>query len=185
MAAWADVAIVSAWLMVLGQNFVLIARGVRRAAEPLRWTAGLALAIGLVVAGVTLERASGGRLVAPGVLTVVGVGLALTGAALHVRARAVLGAAWSSNVAPAPTLVERGPYAVVRHPLYAALALIGLGTVVAHPSLPTLAGALGLALGLALKIAREEESLAHALGARWGAYRARVPCLVPRVFGRR
>ena len=151
MAAWADVAIVSAWLMVLGQNFVLIARGVRQAAEPLRWTAGLALAIGLVVAGVTRERASGGRLVAPGVLTVVGVGLALTGAALHVRARAVLGAAWSSNVAPAPTL----------------------------------AGALGLALGLALKIAREEESLAHALGARWGAYRARVPCLVPRVFGRR
>ena len=69
----------------------------------------------------------------------------------------------------------------MRHPLHAGIFLLTVGTVVAHPSVATICGAVGLTVGLALKIRREERALATAFGARWHAYRARVPALVPRL----
>ena len=181
MPTAADAAILGSWVAVLAHNAMRAARA-PRPGDGVRWALGVALVAAIVAAGTYLERGSGGRFPVPAALTLAGVTLAIGGAILHVRARRALGSAWSpAVVAGADVLVEHGPYAVVRHPLYLALGLLALGTVAAHPSLPTCAGGAGLLAGLALKIAREERALASALGARWTAYRARVPCLVPRL----
>ena len=78
-------------------------------------------------------------------------------------------------------VVTAGPYAHVRHPLYLAILLLTLGTVLAHPSAATACIALGLATGVAIKIPMEERALRATLGERYARYAARVPALVPRL----
>ena len=180
MASAADIVVVGTWLVVLGHNAVLAARGLTRGPTPGRWTAGLVILVVVIGSGATLERANGGPAHLPVLLTVAGALVAVVGAILHVRARRVLGRTWSASPTSPRALVDRGPYGRVRHPLYAALALMGLGTVAAHPSLATLAGTFGLLVGLGVKLRQEERALAAALGPDWDAYRRRVPCLVPR-----
>ena len=181
MPSAADAVIVAAWLVVLGDNLVLAAQGVRRATDTRRYALGIALVVALVAAGVVLERASGGRLAASPVLGGLGMLAAAGGALLHVSARRAIGAAWSTRPDEPTRLVEDGPYAIVRHPLYLGLALLGTGSMAAHPSLPTIAGGLGLLVGLTSKIVREERAMASTFGSRWEAYRRRVPPLIPRV----
>ena len=142
--------------------------------------------VGLVTATlaglVSIERRAG-RLTSPSWLVAVGVVLVAAGVALHVRARRTLGASWSGvvTVRAGQTIVERGPYAVVRHPLYASLLLLASGTLLAHPSVATSCLALGFGTGLALKIRVEERALRRVLGPAWDDYAARVPALVPRL----
>lgn len=180
MTTVADVVLCVAWLVVLGHNIGLAVAGVRRGPDAGRWTAGLVLAIALVAAGVWLEVRSGGRIAVPSVLLVLGSLAAVAGSLVHVRARSALGHAWSTRAGRPDVLVEDGAYAVVRHPLYAGLGLLALGTAAGHPSVATLAGGTGLLLGLVLKVRDEERALAAAFGPRWAAYCARVPCVVPR-----
>jgi protein-S-isoprenylcysteine O-methyltransferase Ste14 len=80
--------------------------------------------------------------------------------------------------------MRTGPYAVVRHPLYAALAVMAIGTALAHPSVPVLAGTGGLVIGLGLKGLAEERVLRQTFGADWDAYARRVPAFLPRPFRR-
>ena len=181
MTSVADVVLVAAWLAVVGHNAYLSARGVHRAAETRRTIAGLVLAGALVAAGMYLEHASGGRVAAPTVVTIAGLVVACTGAVLHVRARRTLGAAWSPRPDGAATLVEHGAYRVVRHPLYLGLVLLAVGTVAAHPSVPTIAGGVGLLAGIFAKVPQEERALAATFGARWQGYCRNVPRLLPRL----
>jgi protein-S-isoprenylcysteine O-methyltransferase Ste14 len=177
----ADAVLVAAWLAVVSHNAYLIALGISRAAETRRAIAGLALACVLVVAGIQLERASGGRLFAPTMMVIAGLFVACAGAALHVRVRQTFGTAWSSRPGGAAVLIEDGAYGLVRHPLYLGLVMLAFGTILAHPSLPTIAGGIGLCAGIAGKIRLEERALASNFGGRWDAYRNAVPCLLPRI----
>jgi len=181
VASVADAVIVAAWLVVAGHNAVMLARGVHRGRDTGRWMLGVVLVAVVLGAGVVLERRSGGRLAVPPAVVALGLLAAVAGALLHVGARRALGAQWSSRPMDPTHLVAGGPYAVVRHPLYLGLGLLTAGSMAAHPSLPTIAGGVGLLAGLATKIASEERALASAFGTRWEAYRRRVPCLVPRV----
>jgi protein-S-isoprenylcysteine O-methyltransferase Ste14 len=179
-SAVADLLLVTAWLVVVSHNVVLAGRGVGRPIGPARWAAGLLLMVVIVVAGTLLERVTG-RLHVPLPVSMLGVTTACAGALLHVSARRVLGAAWSSRTASSDVLVEDGPYGVVRNPLYLGIALLTLGTILAHPSRATIAAGVGVVIGVARKIALEERALAHAFGPRWESYRARVPRFVPRL----
>lgn len=76
---------------------------------------------------------------------------------------------------PRAELITTGPYAVVKHPLYTAVALLVL------PWIGFLLNTwLGLVIGMVLYIAtrmfapEEEVALAKTFGARWDAYRTRV-----------
>ena len=180
MAGVADVVIVAAWSVVVGHNVVLALRGVHRGGDARRWVASALLVAGVLAAGVVLERRTGGPVAAPPVLVALGLLAVVAGASLHVAARRVLGAEWSSRATAPVHLVDRGPYAVVRHPLYLGLGLLAGGSMAAHASLPVLAGGVGLLVGIASKIVWEERALAAAFGAAWEAYRRRVPRLVPR-----
>jgi protein-S-isoprenylcysteine O-methyltransferase Ste14 len=182
VARLADIVVVTAWLFVLAQNLLFARRGGKHPAADGRLRLGLLVLLAAVVFGARLEYLTGGRLVSSAVLAALGAFVAVAGAVVHVRARSAIGPAWSSAIEPSgETLVVEGPYRVVRHPLYAGVLLLTLGTVLAHPSAPTLCGALGMIGGLAVKIGREERSLAARFGDEWTAYRARVPCVVPRL----
>jgi protein-S-isoprenylcysteine O-methyltransferase Ste14 len=177
-----EAVVVAAWSVVLLHNLVLALRA-SGAQRTVRGAAGVAYAATLVTLGAFVERLGGGRVEPPLPVALAGAALAVLGAALHVVARARLGASWATQVTPRADarLVADGPYAVVRHPLYVGLFALGLGTLLAHPSLATACGAIGLAGGIGLKIRSEERALAAAFGERWAAYRSRVPCLVPRL----
>ena len=76
---------------------------------------------------------------------------------------------------PRAELITGGPYAVVKHPLYTAVALLVL------PWIGFLLNTwLGLVIGMVLYIAtrmfapEEETALAKTFGASWDAYRSRV-----------
>ena len=180
----ADALVVAAWTVVAVDNAVQALRGATRERDVARWTAGAALVVVVVACGIALERRSGGPAVVPGLVTAIGAAVAVAGALLHLGARRAMGAAWSSRTGGATALVERGPYARVRHPIYVGLGLLGIGTMLVHPSHAIVTGGVALLAGLALKIAREERALAAAFGPRWDDYCRRVPRVLPRV-GRR
>lgn len=109
------------------------------------------------------------------------VSFALIGGGLWLLARTwpVLYAAQRAG-----TVATSGPYAIVRHPQYAAFLLIMLGFLVQWPTIPTLALFPILTVVYA-RLARNEEHevLAHgdhAFAEAYAAYAARTPFLVPR-----
>lgn len=107
----------------------------------------------------------------------VAVGLAFTWAArLH------LGPLWSSTSAPTEDhrIVDTGPYGIVRHPVYAGLLLAALATAIERGRLEAIAGVLVLIAAISLRAKLEERFLRRDLGDEsYGAYRRRVPMLVP------
>ncbi|MFN8542656.1 MAG: isoprenylcysteine carboxylmethyltransferase family protein [Candidatus Binatia bacterium] len=135
-----------------------------------------------LAAGVVLERRVG-RWPAYPMLEAAGLALVGAGLVLHHRARQTLGPQWEPTVTVrvGHDLVTRGPYAVVRHPLYAAVLLAAAGTLLAHPSLAIACAAVGLATGTGLKIRAEETALHRVLGERWTRYATCVPALIPRL----
>jgi protein-S-isoprenylcysteine O-methyltransferase Ste14 len=128
-----------------------------------------------------LEALTGGPMRVPAAVTASGLVLVAAGLLLHVVARRRLGVHWASDVTVLAShqLVTDGPYAVVRHPIYLAVASMGLGTLLIHPSAATICLTAGLAGGIALKIGAEERALATVLGRRHAAYAARVPAFLP------
>lgn len=108
--------------------------------------------------------------------------LAVAGLGLAWWARMHLGGQWSSGVARKQDhkLIDSGPYAFVRHPIYAGLLV---GTVALLGISGRMFGVLGfgfVVIGLVLKARLEERFLIEELGADiYGAYVKRVPMLVP------
>jgi len=97
-------------------------------------------------------------------------------------ARIHLGVLWSGRVTRKADhrVVDTGPYALVRHPIYTGLLLALLATSVAKGTLLGIAGFAMVFLGLTLKARLEERWLAGELGSgAYAHYRRRVPMLIP------
>lgn len=75
-------------------------------------------------------------------------------------------------------LIRRGPYARVRHPMYAGIALAAVGAVLLYQTW-TAAALLLLPVGLLRRAAREEQVLAAAFGEQWRDYCRQVPAFIP------
>lgn len=101
------------------------------------------------------------------------------------RSHVDLGTNWSITleVRESHTLVTRGLYTRVRHPMYLALLLYGLGQALAVPNWiagPSYLVALGLLV--ALRLGPEERMMRDRFGADWDAYAASTKRLVPGVW---
>lgn len=109
-----------------------------------------------------------------------GAALHAAGLALAIAAAFALGP--RLGLLPADRgLAARGPYAVVRHPMYGAWLLATAGYLVAAPSVGNAVAAVATAALLVWRALREEALLED--GEAYAAYRRRVPCrFVPGVF---
>jgi len=119
----------------------------------------------------------------PQVADALGVVLLLAGGVLFVGSLVRLGPSLTALPYPKPegTLVEQGPYAFVRHPIYAGGILLSIGWALIVHGWLTLAYAAALFLFLDWKARREERWLAE----RYPGYRdyqRRVRKFVPFVY---
>jgi protein-S-isoprenylcysteine O-methyltransferase Ste14 len=97
-------------------------------------------------------------------------------------ARLTLGDLWSGHVTrkEGHQLVERGPYRLVRHPIYTGLIAALFALAVQFGSPVALVGVAFVALGFWLKARLEERFLIAGLGeAAYADYRKRTPMLMP------
>lgn len=80
-------------------------------------------------------------------------------------------------------LIVSGPYRIVRHPIYTGLLGKILATGLAFSEWQAIAPALLVfAIGVAIRIRREEKLLRDAFGDDFGAYARYVPAVFPRLF---
>ena len=97
-------------------------------------------------------------------------------------ARIHLGRLWSGFVAKKTDhhVVDTGPYALVRHPIYTGIILSSFAAALGYATAGSLAGACVMTLGWYIKARLEERFLRQELDARaYDAYAARVPMLIP------
>jgi len=114
----------------------------------------------------------------------IGVAICMMGLFVAIWSRKALGAEWSRDVElkQRHKLVERGPYRLMRHPIYTGHLLMGLGTAITSGSLLAFVGLASFAAGFWLKLTQEERLLLRAFPDEYPAYKARVKALIPHVF---
>lgn len=115
----------------------------------------------------------------------IGLALLAAGIAFGYWARAILGRNWSGLVTLKEDhqLIRRGPYNLVRHPIYTGILTALLGTTLALGQLRHVIGWAIVAVGLWLKSRVEERWLLREFGSAYETYRKEVPALVPLRFG--
>jgi protein-S-isoprenylcysteine O-methyltransferase Ste14 len=113
-------------------------------------------------------------------------GLAVTciGIAFCIWARLILGGNWSGAVTIKQdhTLVQSGPYSIVRHPIYTGLLIALTGTAIQYGYVRSFLGVLLAGFGFWLKSLIEEQFMAQRFGHRYLVYRQRVSALIPFIF---
>lgn len=97
-------------------------------------------------------------------------------------ARLTMGRLWNGFVGRTENhrIVDTGPFAIVRHPIYTAIISAAFLLAIELGTLPALAGAAAFALAFWMKARLEEGFLRTELGAdAYDSYRRRVPMLIP------
>ena len=110
-----------------------------------------------------------------------GLLLQLSGLVLALWARRHLGRNWSAVVAIKVdhSLVQSGPYRLVRHPIYTAMLAMAAGTAVVSGSVHGLLGVALMAVAYARKIPMEEQGMGETFGDAYVEYRRRSWALLP------
>jgi protein-S-isoprenylcysteine O-methyltransferase Ste14 len=113
-----------------------------------------------------------------------GTGLVFTVAGLcfAVWARTHLGKYWSGRITLKENhrVIQTGPYAWVRHPIYSGLILALFGTAITLGTIPAFAGFAFMLISFVRKLKIEETWLRSQFGAEYEAYQNRVKALIPR-----
>jgi protein-S-isoprenylcysteine O-methyltransferase Ste14 len=114
-----------------------------------------------------------------------GIGLAFTAAGLcfAVWARVHLGKYWSGRITLKVNhrVIQAGPYAWVRHPIYSGLILALFGTAIMLGTISAFAGFTFMVISFVRKLKIEETWLRSQFGAEYEAYQHRVKALIPRL----
>lgn len=113
---------------------------------------------------------------------VLGLAIMAVGAAVNVAGRLNLGRDWADQVTEYgdQRLVQRGAYAVVRHPLYASITWMFLGAALVYRNLVVLGATLLVFVPAMVIRARQEERLLQERFPEYERYRRRVGMLFPR-----
>jgi len=149
-----------------------------------RLVAGI-LIVGLVAAGRLLHVSSQSQLwqttLALGVVTDC---IVVAGAAFTVWARITLGRNWSAEVTfkQDHELIESGPYALARHPIYTGLIVMALGTAINYGRTIGIALLVSLCGGLWWKARQEERIMSRHFPEAYVEYKSRVRAIIPFVL---
>ncbi len=114
-------------------------------------------------------------------------GVTILGFAFTWWARFSLGRLWSASVGRKKDhrVVDTGPYAIVRHPIYTGVITALFATAVVMGTATALVGATLATIGFRIKARLEERFLRSELGPdAYDNYSRRVPMLVPRLIPR-
>lgn len=114
-----------------------------------------------------------------------GILLINAGTVFRLYAIHVLGASFTTTVAVAPeqTVIETGPYRLIRHPSYTGILITLLGLGLSSTNWLSLLVLMGCALlGLSYRIHVEEHVLQEHLGQRYQEYMRRTKRLIPFVL---
>jgi len=114
----------------------------------------------------------------------VAMAICMAGLFVAIWSRKVLGVEWSRDVElkQGHKLVKRGPYRLMRHPIYTGHLLMGLGTAIGSGSLVAFAGLASFVVGFWIKLNQEERLLMRAFPDEYPVYRASVKALIPYVL---
>jgi len=168
---------VTGLLLLASESMVVVLTVIRRKARIVHRSVFAAVTTTLSLAGPPMLRATAAPGLAPDVATAFVSGLGL---AVVIAGKIALGR--SFGIAPANRgIVARGPYNVVRHPIYAGYLVTHVAFLVAHPTVWNVAVALVADTALILRALLEERVLAA--DGEYRAYCQRVGWhLVPLVF---
>jgi len=113
-----------------------------------------------------------------------GLGLAICGAGFSIWARLTLGENWSGipSIKKDHTLIMRGPYRAVRHPIYTGILAALFGSALQHGLIRSFLGASVCAFSLWMKISAEEEFMVQRFGDEYHRYSREVRALIPFLF---
>jgi len=117
---------------------------------------------------------------------VAGLGLVIVlgGLALAFWARATLGGNWSGTITLKEnhTLVQSGPYGIVRHPIYTAILAMFLGSAITYGTRGAFLAFPVCAVGFILKARQEEALMQQTFPDAYPDYRTRTKMLVPGIY---
>ena len=113
-----------------------------------------------------------------------GLALAVSGAALAILSRMLLGRNWSATVQlkQEHELITTGPYRLVRHPIYTGLLLLFLGNAVMVGDWRGLLAVAIVLVSFWRKLRLEETWLTEHFGESYRLYQARTKALIPEVL---
>jgi protein-S-isoprenylcysteine O-methyltransferase Ste14 len=125
------------------------------------------------------------RVLEPSITTAyVGLAITATGLAFAVLARLYIGKNWSAliQVKEGHELIQTGPYALVRHPIYSGLMLATFGTAIAYGELSGFLAFIMVVAAWSYKSRLEESAMVEQFGTQYETYRTHVKGLVPFVW---
>ncbi|HXY89159.1 MAG TPA: isoprenylcysteine carboxylmethyltransferase family protein [Xanthobacteraceae bacterium] len=119
------------------------------------------------------------------VLGMIGLALDLAGVAFAIWARLTLGSNWSGMVMTTKEgheLVQTGPYAIVRHPIYAGFLLAMLGTALTIGTTASYLGFVASLVAFMIRVMIEDRLMRDHFGKAHEAYQQRTKRLIPYVW---
>ena len=161
-------------------------KGVSGTIGSAEWFGGLGFILGVLVtvAAPVLQLAG---VVAPVVrsswIQIAGIVIALVGITGTVYAQLVMGSSWRIGVDDSETtsLVRHGVFGLVRNPIYAAMFVFWLGSVLIAPNIVVIVGYVLLAVSIELQVRLVEEPyLLKVHGGSYREYAGTVGRFVPR-----
>jgi protein-S-isoprenylcysteine O-methyltransferase Ste14 len=185
--------IIACWIAFLG-FWLVTASATKDLAERESASSRLGYTLPMMAGAVLLFRGYGdrgypwgaGRHVLPALTALAWTGVALTllGLMLALWARVTLGRNWSAAVVVRKDheLIMRGPYALMRHPIYTAILAMFVGTALAVGTIEAFAGLLLIAASLWIKLRQEEQLMMRQFPDEYPAYRRRVKRLIPYIW---
>ena len=176
------------WVLaaIAGVSFYDLGRREYDEADSRDWTGwGMQLGFLVVLCGAAWDNRSWVDLAGPGLAEALGIGVIAAGVWLRHRTSEEMGRHFTVRIQSGAghELLQTGPFRIIRHPSYASLGLIAVGTALATRSPAALAAALLVWLPAAgVRIAREEAFLADRFGPAYDEYARRTWRLVPGLF---
>ncbi len=117
-------------------------------------------------------------------LSIIALAIVLIGLFVLIWSRRILGSNWNANVETKEwqALVQKGPYAKVRHPMYSGFLTMVLGSALAYGRLLGVAICVAFIVGFYLKALQEEAILTKRYGSAYQEYKAKTKAFIPYII---